>query len=70
MRIYNILGQLIKELVDSYESKGFKEIFWDGTNTYGIQVSSGVYFYKLTARQNTGTSTIDFVDQKKLVIIR
>ncbi|KXK55346.1 MAG: hypothetical protein UZ05_CHB002000614, partial [Chlorobi bacterium OLB5] len=40
------------------------------TNTYGIQVSSGVYFYKLTARQNTGTSTIDFVDQKKLVIIR
>ncbi len=62
LTIYNILGQLVKEVVDSFESKGLKEVLWDGTNEYGNQVSSGVYFYKLTAG--------DFVDQKKLVIIK
>jgi len=43
---------------------------WDGTNNYGSPVSSGIYFYKLTARQNAGSSTGDFTDQKKMVIIR
>ncbi|MBN8583867.1 MAG: T9SS type A sorting domain-containing protein [Ignavibacteria bacterium] len=62
LTIYNILGQLVKEIVDSFESKGLKEVLWNGTNEFGNQVSSGVYFYKLTAG--------DFVDQKKLVIIR
>jgi len=62
LMIYNILGQLVKELVNSYESKGFKEIFWDGTNNYGNAVSSGVYFYKIYAG--------DFIDQKKMVIIK
>lgn len=70
LSIFNILGQLVKVLVNSYESKGFKEILWDGTNENGNQVSSGVYFYKLTARQNAGSLTGDFADQKKLVIIR
>jgi len=62
LTIYNILGQLVKEIVDSFESKGLKEVIWNGTNEFGNQVSTGVYFYKLTAG--------DFVDQKKLVIIR
>jgi len=62
LRIYNILGQLVKEIVDNFESKGLKEVVWGGTNKYGKQVSTGVYFYKLTAG--------DFTDQKKLVIIR
>ncbi len=70
LRVYNILGQLIKEIVNSFESKGFKEIIWNGTNEFGNQVSTGVYFYKLTARHNAGSLTGDFVDQKKLVIIR
>ena len=70
LMIYNILGQLVKEIVDSFEGKGLKEVLWDGTNEFGNQVSTGVYFYKLTARQNAGFSTGDFIDQKKLVIIR
>lgn len=70
LTIYNILGQLVKEIVDSFESKGLKEVLWDGKNEFGNQVSSGVYFYKITARHNAGSLTGDFVEQKKLVIIR
>ena len=70
LTIYNILGQLVKEVVDSFESKGLKEVLWDGTNAYGNQVSSGVYFYKITASKNAGSSTNYFIDQKKMVIIR
>jgi len=68
--IYNILGQEVKRLVDGYEFAGYNSVVWDGTNKYGMQVSSGIYFYKLTARQNAGFSTGDFIDQKKMVIIR
>jgi hypothetical protein len=60
--IYNILGQEVKKLVDGNEYAGYRSIVWDGTNNYGNQVSSGVYFCKLIAG--------DFVAQKKLVIIR
>ncbi len=70
IKIYNIIGQLVRILVDNLESKGYMEIIWDGTNEYGKQVSSGIYFYKLTARQNAGSLSSDFIDQKKMVIIR
>lgn len=62
LKIYNILGQLVKEIVDRFESKGLKKVLWDGTNNKGNQVSTGLYFYKLTAGS--------FTDQKKMVIIR
>ncbi len=62
IKIYNIIGQLVKILVDNFETKGYREVLWDGTNGYSNQVSSGIYFCKITAG--------DFVDQKKMVIIR
>lgn len=70
IKIYNIIGQLVKILVDNFESKGYREILWDGTNGYGNQVSSGIYFYKIITSQNTWSPSEDFSDQKKMVIIR
>ncbi|MBZ0203884.1 MAG: exo-alpha-sialidase [Ignavibacteria bacterium] len=68
--IYNILGQEVKRLIDNYEVAGYKSVIWVGTNNYGSLVSSGIYFCKLIARQNTGSLTGDFVDQIKMAIIR
>ncbi len=47
--IYNMLGQAVRTLVDERQSPNFYEIEWDGRNDEGILLSSGVYFYKLTA---------------------
>jgi hypothetical protein len=54
LRIYNVAGQLVR----SYEgmgSQGFNSITWDGRDNSGSEVSSGVYFYKLTAAGNSAT---------------
>ena len=55
--IYNTKGQIVKtfdELAVNENGNGSTE--WDGSDSAGNQVSSGIYFYKLTAGQETYTS--------------
>jgi hypothetical protein len=49
LRIYNLLGQEIRTLVDAHESAGEKIIVWDGRDILGQLVNSGVYFCLLRA---------------------
>jgi hypothetical protein len=62
LKIYNLVGQLVNTLVNEKIEKGQHTIFWDGTNSAGIPVASGIYFYKLTAP--------DFVNVKKMVLLK
>jgi hypothetical protein len=45
--IFNLKGQLVKQWSRPNTSPGNYEIVWNGTNTKGQQVASGVYFYQL-----------------------
>jgi hypothetical protein len=47
LSIYNIIGQKIKTLLDTYSSKGIFEIIWRGTDDKKKKVASGNYFIKL-----------------------
>ncbi len=47
--IYNALGQKIRTLVHEPQTAGIHAIQWNGQNENGEQVSSGIYFYRLTA---------------------
>ncbi len=47
--IYNMLGQLVKRFEQGKQNPGEHVIIWDGTNTAGNAVSTGIYFYKLEA---------------------
>jgi hypothetical protein len=49
IRIYNIRGQLVKELVNKRCDKGKHKAIWYGKNAFNKQVASGVYFYRLEA---------------------
>ena len=54
VEIYNVLGQLVKTMDLGYRLPGkyieaTKAAHWDGRNSHGEQVSSGLYFYKLKA---------------------
>ena len=54
IEIYNTLGQLIRTLDLGYKFPGrymdsSKAAHWDGRNSSGEQVSSGIYFYKFRA---------------------
>ena len=50
LRIYDVLGQKVRDLVrDEMREAGFYRAVWDGRNTAGQAVSSGMYFYRLEA---------------------
>jgi len=47
LKIYNILGQKVRTLVDEMKTPGNYEAIWDGKDDRGKDVASGIYFYKL-----------------------
>jgi hypothetical protein len=50
--IYNMLGQKIKTLVDSFKTAGEHFVVWDAADERNNPVSSGVYFYRLEVNEN------------------
>jgi hypothetical protein len=48
LNIYNLKGQLVKTLVKGNLEKGTHNIIWDGTDSNGKTVSSGIYLYSLS----------------------
>jgi len=49
LEVYNILGQKIKTLVDQQQAAGSYLISWDSRDQNGVEVTSGVYFYRIKA---------------------
>jgi flagellar hook assembly protein FlgD len=49
LRVYNILGQQVRELINMLQPAGSYEVSWDGKWDSGIGATSGVYFYKIEA---------------------
>jgi hypothetical protein len=47
-KIYNILGQLVRE-IECSGVQGFKNssVYWDGRDSRGMEVPSGIYFYEI-----------------------
>jgi hypothetical protein len=62
IRIFNVLGQQIRILLNQEKEPGKYIIHWDGKDQYGNQVPSGVYFYSMEA----GT----FKQIRKMILIR
>ena len=60
--VYNILGQLVKVLVDGDQAAGPHTVVWDGRDNAGGEISSGVYFYRVRAG--------DFSATRKMVLVR
>jgi hypothetical protein len=55
LKIYNVLGQKVKTLVDEPESAGSYEVIWDGKDERGNNLASGIYFYRLQIGDQTQT---------------
>ncbi len=49
LRIFNILGQEIRSLVNGFQQGGYNNVVWDGKDNTGNDVVSGIYLYKLEA---------------------
>ena len=62
LRIYNTLGQLVRTLVDDYQSEGYHEAVWSGKSESGYEVSSGIYIYRMRAG--------DFVATRRMLFLK
>jgi len=60
--VYDATGREIIRLIDGEQAAGPKSVTWSGLNGSGIQIESGVYFYRLTAGKETRS--------RKLLLLR
>jgi len=49
LKVYNLLGQEIRTLIDEVRPAGPGSVVWDGRDRHGREVGSGVFFYRLQA---------------------
>ena len=64
LQIYNVLGQVIRTLVASEaQNAGRYQIRWNGMDDRGVPVSSGIYFYQISADGK-------FSDVRKLMLLK
>lgn len=62
LRIYNSKGQLVRQLANSEFFAGQHSLVWDGRDTAGRPVSSGLYFYRL--------STKNYQQTRKMILMK
>jgi hypothetical protein len=66
--VYNMLGQIVRTIVDQPQEAGYYSVQWDGRNNYGGSVSSGIYVYRISAVRDGQAGS--FVASKKMNLIK
>ena len=56
--IYNVKGQVVKNLFSGFLDKGNHNIVWNGTDKSNNKASSGIYFVQLKANENLLTQKV------------
>ncbi|MBN2090983.1 T9SS type A sorting domain-containing protein [candidate division KSB1 bacterium] len=62
LRIFNNLGQLVKDLVDEQQPAGVYSLIWNGKDTTNNQVTSGIYILKLESADFNATQKLLLVE--------
>lgn len=62
LSIFNLRGERVKTLLDTFTTAGIHRLDWDGTDGVGRVLPSGVYIYRLKAT--------DFSEAKKMILLK
>jgi len=62
LTVYDMLGNVVNNLVNKNQGFGPKSVQWDATNNQGQPVSAGVYLYSIEAG--------DFRQTKKMILLK
>ncbi|RKX23974.1 MAG: hypothetical protein DRP45_09250 [Candidatus Zixiibacteriota bacterium] len=60
--VFNVLGQKVRRLIDQCLSAGVHRVVFDGRTSWGSQLATGVYFYRLQSD--------DFSETKKMLLLK
>jgi hypothetical protein len=58
LTVYDARGRIVRTLIDRLLPAGRHHIIWDGSDTAGLNVATGVYFVRLSARDHMLTRKI------------
>ncbi|MDP4172578.1 MAG: S8 family serine peptidase [Bacteroidota bacterium] len=62
LKVYNSLGQLVRVLVDEFKTAGYHSVLFNGKDSNGNGLSSGIYIYQLNSGQ--------FVKSGKMIMLK
>jgi hypothetical protein len=65
--IYNLLGEVVRELVNTDMNSGVHTVQWNAEDISGRKVSSGIYFYELNANGINGNQ---FNQVRKMILMK
>jgi len=65
LKVFDLLGREVDILVNGIGGAGAHEVHYDAS-----KLSSGVYFYQLTANPAIGSSSGGLVHTRKMVLMR
>lgn len=62
IEVTNVLGQTVRVLVNEHQNAGTRQVVWDGKDSNGKEVASGVYFYSI--------KTDKFEQKKRMILLK
>ncbi len=62
LAVYNLIGELVRVLVDEEKASAQYFVDWNGTDEAGLRVSSGIYLFRFSAGE--------FQDTKRMILLR
>lgn len=69
VKIYNLIGQKVAQLVDAERQPGAYTVNWDGSAEDGAQLTSGIYFVKMVASPVGGDSP-EYNALRKMIMVK
>jgi len=70
LKIFNLLGQGVRTLVDDVREPGIYTVTWDGRDSAGREASSGVYFCRLVVDRTFRGDSEDFTATRCMVLMK
>lgn len=67
LEVYNLLGEVVKEVINSNLPAGIHNFSWNADNNNNSSVTSGIYFYRLVA---DGVDGSKFIQVRKMILLK
>lgn len=65
LKVYDVLGNKIANIYEGYTQAGYFKTDFNASN-----LASGIYFYRLTSRESMENSVHNFMDVRKMLIVK
>jgi hypothetical protein len=67
VEVFNVVGQRVRTLLNEEQKAGYHLVEWNGSADHGHTLGSGVYFLRLSAQGNDGST---FNETRKLMLLK